>query len=71
MQADDKTITCSPDYKFMHELESDINNSVAEIWAVTNILPICVDIYQHIQLTFGACEYSAWFVPDCAFLSPL
>ena len=38
-------ITCSADYKFMHKLESDLNNSVAEIqrWAGTNKLPINED----------------------------
>ena len=38
-------ITCSADYKSMHKLEGDLNNSVAEIqfWAVTNTRPINED----------------------------
>ena len=38
-------ITCSADNKSMHKLESDLNNSVAEIqrWAGTNKLPINED----------------------------
>ena len=38
-------ITCSADYKSMHKLERDLNNSVAEIqfWAVTNKRPINED----------------------------
>lgn len=45
LYADDTTITCSADYKFMHKLERELNNSVTEIlnWAVTNKLPINVD----------------------------
>ena len=45
LYADDTTITCSADYKSMHKLEHDLNNSVAEIqnWAVSNKLPINVD----------------------------
>ena len=44
LYADDTTITCSADYKSMHKLEHDLNNSVAEIqnWAVSNKLPINV-----------------------------
>ena len=38
-------ITCSADYKSMHKLERDLNNSVTEIqfWAVTNKRPINED----------------------------
>ena len=38
-------ITCSADYKSMHKLEGDLNNSVAGIqfWAVTNKRPINED----------------------------
>ena len=38
-------ITYSADYKSMHKLERDLNNSVAEIhfWAVTNKRPINED----------------------------
>ena len=45
LYADDTTITCSADYKFMRKLERDLNNSVAEIlsWAVTNKLSINLD----------------------------
>ena len=41
LYADDTTITCSADYKSMHKLERDLNNSVAEIlnWAAANKRP--------------------------------
>jgi len=49
LYADDTTIACSADYKFMHKLERELNNSVAEIlnWAVTNKLPINVE--EHVS----------------------
>ena len=46
LHADDMPITCSADYKSMHKLERDLNNSVAreiQFWAGTNKRPINED----------------------------
>ena len=67
--SDDMTITCSADYKFMHNLERDLSNSAAEIqnWAVTNKLPINVDKTNVMIVTGKRLESKLDFQPSVKF----
>ena len=70
LYADDKTITCSADYKFMYKLERDLNNSVAEIinWAVTNKIPINVDKTNVMIVTGKRLESKLDFQPSVNYV---
>ena len=65
LYSDDTTIACSADYEFMHKLECDLINSVAEIlnWAVTNKLSINVDKTNVMIVTGRRLEWN----PNCIF----
>ena len=69
LYADDTTITCSADYKSMHKLEHDLNNSVAEIliWAVSNKLPINVDKTDVMVVTGKRLQSKLDFQPSVKF----
>ena len=69
LYADNTTITCSADYKSMHKLERDPNNSVAEIinWPVSNKLPINVDKTNVMIVTGKRLESKLDFKPSVEF----
>lgn len=67
--AHDTTISCSADYKSIHKLERDLNNSVAEIQnrAVSNKLPINLNRTNVMIVTGKSIESKLDFQPSVKF----